>query len=231
MAQQVAESAVLLDVDRAARQALDVDPELVLEGPKPRLLDEWQVEPALWNVVRRAVDRAAQPGQFLLTGSATPADDVTRHTGAGRFAFVRLRPMTLFEIGVSQPVVSLAALFSGVPPRCPDPGLTIPDLSELICRGGWPAQQVCAWQAAARAARDYLEQVRQVDVNRVDGRRRDPQRLGSLLKALARNVATEVTVATLAADAGGADGSLDPRTIGDYLQVFERLMLIEHQLA
>ena len=231
MAQQVSASSVLLDVDAAARQALAVDPELVLAGPRPRLLDEWQVEPSLWNLVRRAVDQAGDPGQFILTGSAVPADDAARHTGAGRFALVRLRPMTLMESGLSQQSVSLAALFSGAPPRCSDPGLTIADLAELACRGGWPARLESSLQASCRAARDYLEQIRQVDVNRVDGRRRDPQRMASLLRALARNVATEVAVSTLAADARGADGPLDPRTISDYLQVLERLMVVEHQLA
>jgi len=231
MAQQVSASSVLLDVDAAARQALAVDPELVLAGRRPRLLDEWQVEPSLWNLVRRSVDQAGDPGQFILTGSSVPADDAARHTGAGRFAFVRLRPMTLMESGVSQQSVSLGDLFSGAPPRCSDPGLTIADLAELACRGGWPARLESSLQASCRAARDYLEQIRQVDVNRVDGRRRDPQRMASLLRALARNVATEVAVSTLAADAGGAEGPLDPRTISDYLQVLERLMVVEHQLA
>jgi predicted AAA+ superfamily ATPase len=92
LAQQLAASTVLLDVDTAARQALAVDPALVLAGPRPRLLDEWQVEPALWNQVRRAVDAVETPGQFLLTNSAVPADDAERHTGAGRFSFLRLRP-------------------------------------------------------------------------------------------------------------------------------------------
>jgi predicted AAA+ superfamily ATPase len=230
-AQQVASSAVLLDVDAAARQALAVDPALVLQGPRPRLLDEWQVEPALWNQVRRAVDAASQPGQFLLTGSAVPADDAARHTGAGRFAFLRLRPMTLGESGAATGGVSLAALLEGEPISCADPGLAVADLAELVCRGGWPAQLERPLSAACRAARDYLEQVRQVDVQRVDGRRRDPQRLGALLRSLARNVATEVSLATLAADAGGADGPLDSRTVADHLQALERLMVLEHQPA
>lgn len=228
---QLAASSVLLDVDLAARQALRVDPQLVLRGERPRLLDEWQVEPDLWNQVRRAVDAAAQPGQFLLTGSAVPADEASRHTGAGRFAFVRLRPMTLREAGVGAGGVSLAALFGGEPPRCADPGLGVPDLAELVCRGGWPAQLERPLRGVLRASRDYLEQVRQVDVQRLDGRRRDPQRLAALLRALARNVATEVSVATLAADAGGADGPLDPRTTADYLQALERLMVVEPQPA
>jgi len=231
MAQQLAASAVLLDVDPSARQALAVDPALVLAGARPRLLDEWQVEPALWNQVRRAVDACGEPGQFLLTGSAVPADDAARHTGAGRFSFLRLRPMTLLEIGAGQGGVSLAALLAGEPTSCADPGLAVADLAELVCRGGWPAQLGRPLAATSRAARDYLEQVRQVDVQRVDGRRRDPQRLGTLLRSLARNVATEVSLTTLAADAGGADGPLDPRTVADHLQALERLMVLENQPA
>ena len=231
MAQQLAASTVLLDVDLAARQALAVEPALVLHGPRPRLLDEWQVEPQLWNQVRRAVDAAATPGQFLLTGSAVPADDAARHTGAGRFSFVRLRPMTLAECGAGQGGVSLAALLAGEAPLCADPGLGVADLAELICRGGWPGQRASPLKPACRAARDYLEQVRQVDVQRLEQRRRDPQRLGALLRALARSVATEVSLNTLAADAGGGDGPLDPRTVADHLQALERLMVLEHQPA
>jgi uncharacterized protein len=231
MAQQVAASTVLLDVDIAARQALAVDPALVLAGARPRLLDEWQVAPELWNAVRRAVDQEAEAGQFVLTGSAVPADDVSRHTGAGRFSFVRLRPMTLLESGISSGAMSLAALFAGEAPSCGDPGLSVADLTEIVCRGGWPAQLTRPVAAACRAAQDYLEQVQALDVNRVDGRRRDPVRVGALLRSLGRNVATEVTNATLGADAGGADGPLDPRTVADYLEALERLMVQEPQRA
>jgi hypothetical protein len=118
LAQQLAASTVLLDVDTAARQALAVDPALVLAGPRPRLLDEWQVESALWNQVRRAVDAVEAPGQFLLTGSAVPADDAERHTGAGRFSFLRLQP--------SARVVEVDAV--GMPLFRPDPGFSGPPI-------------------------------------------------------------------------------------------------------
>jgi predicted AAA+ superfamily ATPase len=100
-ARQLADSEVLLDVDANARAAIAVDPALVLDGPTPRLLDEWQIEPAIWNHVRRAIDDRSDPGQFILTGSAVPPDDITRHTGAGRIARLRMRPMSLFETGHS----------------------------------------------------------------------------------------------------------------------------------
>jgi predicted AAA+ superfamily ATPase len=155
-ARQQAASSVLLDVDDNARRAAAVDPALVLDGPAPRLLDEWQVEPALWNHVRRAVDERSTPGQFVLTGSAVPADDIARHTGAGRFSFLRMRPMTLFETGHSTGTVSLAALLAGEPPRTEDPGLSVRDLADRITAGGWPAQHGRPVAVAARAARDYL---------------------------------------------------------------------------
>jgi uncharacterized protein len=230
-ASQQAASRVLLDIDQAARQALAVEPALVLLGARPRLLDEWQVAPELWNQVRRAVDGAHQPGQFLLTGSAVPADDASRHTGAGRFAFLRMRPMSLVETGASSGVVSLRDLFAGAGPSVVDPSLSLQDLSDLIGRGGWPAQQGRSLQAAGRAARDYLEQVRQVDISRVGDRRLDPVRVGALLRALGRHCATEAKLSTLAADTGGSDGALDERTVGGYLQALERLMVIEDQPA
>ncbi|MCP9776994.1 ATP-binding protein [Cyanobium sp. Tous-M-B4] len=224
-ASQQSASRVLLDIDQAARQALAVEPRLVLEGARPRLLDEWQVAPELWNQVRRAVDASEQPGQFLLTGSAVPAEDISRHTGAGRFGFLRMRPMSLFESGVSNGAVSLRQLFAGEVQTVADPGLSVQDLGALIARGGWPAQQSRPLKAASRAARDYLEQVRQIDISRVD-RRRDPARVGALLRSLGRHCATEARLSTLAADV-----ALDERTVTAYLQALEQLMVIEDQPA
>lgn len=230
-ARRCAASAVLLDVDENARRAAAVDPSLVLDGPTPRLLDEWQIEPGLWNQVRRAVDDRREPGQFVLTGSAVPADDVARHTGAGRFSFLRMRPMTLFETGHGNGAVSLAALLAGEPPRSDEPGLTVADLAGLVTAGGWPAQHGRPVADAARAARDYLQQIREVDVSRVAGSRRDPARIERLLRSLARNTATEVAITVLAIDAGGVDGTLDRHTVAEYLAILERLMVIEDQPA
>lgn len=230
-ARQRAASTVLLDVDETARRAATVDPSLVLDGPAPRLIDEWQVEPGLWNHVRRAVDDRATPGQFVLTGSSVPADDVARHTGAGRFSFLRMRPMTLFETGHTNGAISLAALLTSEPPRAEDPGLSVGDLADRITAGGWPAQHDRRTADAARAARDYLEQIRNVDVSRVAGSRRDPARVGRLLRSLARNSATEVAISLLATDAGGADGALDRHTVAEYVTILERLMILEDQPA
>lgn len=132
-ARQHAASEVRLDVDEAAAERARLEPGLVLDGPIPRLIDEWQIEPRIWNAVRRAVDDRGEPGQFLLTGSARPAPDARRHSGAGRMARVQMRPMSLWESGDSTGQVSLAALFDGDPARGRSER-TIPDYAELITR-------------------------------------------------------------------------------------------------
>jgi hypothetical protein len=225
-ARRIAASEVLLDVDDAARRAIAVDPGLVLDGAPPRLIDEWQLEPAIWNHIRRAVDERAQPGQFILTGSAVPVDDITRHTGAGRITRLRMRPMTLFETGHSNGAISLARLLEGEPARSPDPGLTVADLAERVAIGGWPALLGQSSEASLRAVRDYLDEVRRLDIGRIAGRR-DPNRVARLLRALARNVGTHASIPILAADTGGADGALDHETIREYLDALDRLMIVE----
>jgi uncharacterized protein len=230
-AKRQARSVVLLDIDPQALAAARVDPTLVLDGAVPRLLDEWQAEPAIWNHVRRAVDERQAPGQFILTGSSVPSDDVDRHTGAGRFSFLRMRPMSLAESGHSNGQVSLESLFDGVRVRAVDPGLTVARIAELIVAGGWPGQQGAPIKASAQAAIDYLHQICSVDVRRVAGPRRDPSKVEALVRSLARNVATEVAITTLAADAGGADGDLSRITVSEYLGALERLMVIEDQPA
>jgi predicted AAA+ superfamily ATPase len=142
-----------------------------------------------------------------------------------------MRPMTLFETGHTNGAVSLAALLDGEPPRADDPGLSVGDLAGRITAGGWPAQHHRRVVDAGRAARDYLDQIRNVDVSRVAGSRRDPARVGRLLRSLARNSATEVAISVLATDAGGADGALDRHTVAEYLTILERLMITEDQPA
>lgn len=230
-ARQVAASEVLLDVDAEARRAVAVEPSLILEGSVPRLIDEWQIEPAIWNHVRRAVDDRASPGQFILTGSASPADDITRHTGAGRISRLRMRPMSLFESGGSTGEISLAELLAGETPRSGDPGLGLAQLAGELAVGGWPGSRDLRLDAALRAVRDYLEEIRRTDIGRVDGTRRDPDRVGRLLRSLARNVATPAAIATLAGDTAGANGPLKRDTVSDYLTVLDRLMIVEDQPA
>lgn len=231
-ARQFAASEVLLDVDENARQAIAVDPRLVLQGETPRLIDEWQIEPAIWNHIRRAVDDRGKPGQFILTGSAVPADVITRHTGAGRLTRLHMRPMTLFETGHSTGAVSVSQLLAEAPmPSVPDPELRVTDLSQLTAVGGWPGHLGYDVERSLRAVRDYLEEIRRTDITRVDDTHRDPERVGRLLRSLGRNIATSAARRTLAKDAGGAEDPLDDRTVDDYLSTLERLMIVEDQPA
>lgn len=223
-ARRAAASEVLLDVDANARRAVAIDPALVLAGAAPRLIDEWQTEPAIWNHVRRAVDDRARPGQFILTGSAVPADDVTRHTGAGRLTRLRLRPMSLFETGRSSGAVSLRALLAGAAPRSAESAFSIEELAGQVCRGGWPGNLQRSVNQALQANRAYLDEIRRVDVGRVDETRRDPAKVGDLLRSFARNVATYAAASTMAAD-------LNNHTADAYLTALERLMIVEDQPA
>jgi len=229
-ARQFAASEVRLDVDAGARAALAVEPELVLAGEAPRLIDEWQVEPVVWNLVRRAVDDSGELGRFILTGSAVPADEVTRHSGAGRFSRLRMRPMSLVESGLSDGSISLAELIGGGVSSSPDRGIGLADLVDAIARGGWPALQSMPIEGAVASVADYLEEVARTDIGRLDGVRRDPARVRRLLRSLARNVATHVTVTKLAAEtaAHGAD-PLKNQTVSDYLAALERLFVVEGQ--
>lgn len=211
----------------AARQAFAADPDLLLEGATPHLIDEWQVEPELWNYVRHAVDDRRKPGQFILTGSAVPRDDPARHPGAGRFIHLRMRPMTLTETGHSTAAVSLAAVLRGDRVSAGDPGLTVRDIAERIAVGGWPAHLGLTATQALRAMSGYIDDVCRVDVQRLDGIRRDPDGVRRLISSLARNIATPASIETLTADANGTDGTFLSETISAYLAALTRLMITE----
>lgn len=228
-ARQLAASEVLLDVDANAREAASVDPSLVLAGEMPRLIDEWQVEPAVWNHVRRWVDD--RRGRFILTGSAVPADDATRHTGAARISRLRMRPMSLYETGRSTGEVSLAELLDGAATQAADSGIALPDLIEEVCRGGWPGFRDLGLVQARRAVRDYLDEVGRADISSVDGISRDPERVRRLLRSVARNVATRAPITTLAADAAGPGSTMTDNTARGYLAALSRLLIVEDQPA
>jgi predicted AAA+ superfamily ATPase len=228
-ARQLAASEVLLDVDQNARAAVALNPALVLDGATPRLIDEWQVEPAIWNQIRRAVDDRAEPGQFILSGSAVPADEVTRHSGAGRIARLRMRPMSLAESGVSSGEISLGALLAGSSAEAGESKVGIEDLAAEIARGGWPGFRNRSLKAAMEAVRDYLGEVGRTDINQVDGVRRDPGRVERLIASLARNVATTSSVSTLARDSAGSEEPLKDQTVAEYLSSLERLFVVENQ--
>ena len=230
-AMRAAASKVLLDVDDNARRMIGADPAAVLDGDTPRLIDEWQLEPAIWNHVRRAVDQRSSPGQYILTGSAVPADDATRHTGAGRFTRLRMRPLSLHEAGRSSGEISLQRLLDGEEQRAKRSNLSIASVAELLCVGGWPGNTGKTFGASLRMNRGYLDEIRRVDISRVSEKRRDPLKVARLLQSLARNVATPVAISKLAADLGGNGRGLKTDTVAEYLDALERLMLVENQPA
>jgi predicted AAA+ superfamily ATPase len=230
-ARQKAASEVLLDIDTNAQQAAAIDPALILPGDRPRLIDEWQIQPAIWNHVRRAVDSDKKPGMFILAGSAVPADDQTRHTGAGRFGRLRMRPMSLAETGVSSRQISLRGLLAGARSQSADPGLDIGDLLEEVVRGGWPGFRALELPAAMRAVRDYLDQVRRTDIAAVDGVQRDPERVRLVMQSIARNTATQAKLTSIARDASGPDARIKDDTVASYVRALTRLLIIEDQPA
>jgi predicted AAA+ superfamily ATPase len=226
-ARQAARSEVRLDVDEEARLAAATDPSIVLPGEAPRLIDEWQLEPAIWNHVRRAADDRRSSGQFILTGSAVPPDDATRHSGAGRFGRLRMRPMTLSEAGHSTDAVSFRSLLAGEPIKAGDTGHTIERIAELVTIGGWPDNLGRTVEQAQRLVRGYVDQVARTDVQRVDSVRRDPETVARLLRSLARNVATPASINSLRDDVNGADGIMKAETVSSYLSALARLMVTE----
>ncbi len=231
-AEQHCASSVYLDRDLQALEALTVDPSLVLSGAAPQLVDEWQLDATrVWNYVRHQVDDRRLPGQFVLTGSAVPVDDARRHTGAGRFARVSMRPMSLSESGDSTGVMSLAGMLAGQRPTGERTQHTVADIADLVVRGGWPLNIGLGIEEAAQANVDYLRTIAEVDLSRVDAARRDRRIAERLLGALARNIAMEQKVARLANEAQGDDQPLARSTAYDYLATLQRLLILEEQPA
>ncbi|MDE0319814.1 MAG: DUF4143 domain-containing protein [Acidimicrobiaceae bacterium] len=223
-----ARSEALLDTLPGARLAASVDPAGLLDGAVPRLLDEWQQVPGIWNPMRRACDDRAQMGQFILTGSANPPDEITRHSGAGRVARVRTRPMSLFESGESDGSVSLTAMLDGAPCRPNRPGVPIADMVDLVSRGGWPRIASATPAAAQRYLRNYLDDISRADIASVDDVKRDPVGVRRVLASLGRNVSTKASYATIANDASGdREVPVHPRTVKSYMQALERLFVVE----
>ena len=229
-ARQHTASEVLLDLDAEARAAAAIDPRLVLEGRTPRLLDEWQREPRLWDAVRRAVDDRRLPGQFVLTGSAMPTDDVPRHSGAGRFSVLRMRPMTLFEQGHSTGAVSLGELLAGETPSASRCALELRAYADRTVIGGWPGLLGRPVREAGVFLRGYLDGVVKHDVALASGTRRDPEKVRRFLRAYAQLTAHPVSVAKLIARASGEATSSDSLTrfaAEPYLEALRRLMIVD----
>ena len=210
----------------------EIDPERLLTGDHPRLLDEWQVAPKLWDAVRHHVDRHKGQGQFILTGSSVPADiSETIHSGTGRFGWLVMRPMSLYESGDSTGDVSLASLFESQPiSGCSN--LDLDRLTFLICRGGWPESVDMDDDVALDQAFDYIDAVIRNDMSRVDDIRRDPQKVRMLLRSYARNQGTQISQASISADISSNDTEgVSEETVSEYLQALRKLYVIEDMKA
>ena len=212
------------------RQLAQLSPALVLEGETPRLIDEWQEVPPIWDAVRYQVDQRTDKGQFILTGSATPNHKGILHSGAGRIARLRMRPMSLAESGDSSGAVSLEALCRGELRPAMTGEVEIKKLIDLMIRGGWPGSLSLSAQQAALLPGEYLNAVIDDDVYRMDGVKRNTAKMRLLLRSLARNESTTATNRTLKNDIKEQDDEdIDVETVAEYLDIFERLFLTDNQ--
>lgn len=214
-------------------QMAEIDPSLLLTGASPRLLDEWQLAPKLWDSVRFEVDHRHDVGQFILTGSAVPIDEKDmHHSGTGRFSWLTMRPMSLFESGESNGAVSLGQLFESPDKIAAVNAQTIEDIAFLICRGGWPFATMLQGDAALAQAFDYVDAVIKKDISRVDGVRRSATTTRLLLRSYARNQGSQASIATIVADmATNADGGISDKTATAYIEALRKIFVIEDSEA
>jgi predicted AAA+ superfamily ATPase len=215
------------DFSASYLKAADAKPSLLLAGDTPRLIDEWQMAPVLWDAIRFAVDRRGESGQFILTGSAVPQDNATRHTGTGRIARMLMRPMSLFESLESNGMISLRALFDGVAVGECFSSLTIERLAFALSRGGWPASLGQKESFALRQVHNYVESVLNADVSRVDDVEKSPSRVRALMRSLARNVSTTASITTIRQDIAAAEETISEKTIAVYLNALRRIFVVE----
>ena len=212
------------------RQLAQMTPSLVLEGETPRLIDEWQEVPPLWDAVRFKVDQTSDKGQFILTGSATPQHKGILHSGAGRIAKLRMRPMSLYESGASGGQVSLEDICHGTITPVLSGEVDLRRIIDYIIRGGWPANQTTPLKQAAHLPAQYLQAVLDDDVYRIDNIKRDKHKMELLLRSLARNEATTATNKKLKNDIKEIDDEdIDVETVSGYLNIFDRLFLTDNQ--
>ena len=217
------------------RNLLEIDSDTALSGDAPMLIDEWQTVPKLWDAVRCAVDERQKMGQFILTGSAVPnkeAESQREHSGTGRFAWLTMRPMSLWESGESSGAISLGNLFSSPDKILAKNKLKMQDIAYLICRGGWPMSVDLPKEVALEQAFDYYDAVTKEDVTRVDGVKRSSERVCRLMRAYARHQGTQASIATLKEDLQNNDvTSLDDDTINSYIDALRKIFVIEDMPA
>jgi predicted AAA+ superfamily ATPase len=220
----------LQDPDQSASYLAlaDTKPSLLLTGSTPRLVDEWQMAPVLWDAVRFEVDKRNELGQFILTGSAIPNDNVTAHTGTGRISRIKMRPMSLFESKESNGSISLGDLFNN-PLKINETTseLSIEQIAFAICRGGWPASLQLEGKAALRMANSYVESVINHDVSEVDSVEKNPERVRLLMRSLARNISTIANYSTIIEDIEATYKSISEKTVSTYINALKRIFVVE----
>lgn len=214
-------------------QLIEIGPKALLEGKTPRLIDEWQALPTIWDCIRSEVDRRVEPSQFILTGSSVlPEAEETIHSGTGRFAYIKMRTMSLYESGESTGSISLSDLFEGKSFEVLQNEMDIDELAYLICRGGWPWATLIPKEVALDQAFDYVDSVVQKDIQRVDKIKRSPDRVRLLLRSYARNISQQISYATIRKDMLANDAStLDEDTVADYVKALKKLFVIEDLAA
>ena len=235
-AEQAANSNLYMSDPENEKQNLmivDINPKLLLQGETPRLIDEWQIAPKLWDAIRYEVDHRSNEGQFILTGSAVPANmDEVKHTGTGRFAWLLMRPMSLFESGESNGMVRLQDLFAKKKDLIGINNLDLNRISFLVCRGGWPRATFLPDEIALDQAYDYYDAVVKSDISRVDGVTRDPERVKRLMRSYARNQGTQISNEALKTDMAVNDvNTLDTNTVLSYINALKKIFVIEEMPA
>lgn len=235
-AQQLAKSVLDLGDSTILKQSsglIEISPKTLLVGDTPRLIDEWQALPPIWDSIRSEVDRRGEPSQFILTGSSVlPEADETVHSGTGRFATIKMRPMSLYESGESTGTVSLKDLFEGKSIEVQQNDLNVEDIAFLTCRGGWPWATIISKKVALDQAFDYVDSVIQRDIQRVDKVKRSAERAKLLLRSYARNISQQVSYGTIKKDMLSNDAStLDEDTVADYIKALKKLFVIEDLAA
>lgn len=211
----------------------DINPSLLLTGEVPRLIDEWQVAPKLWDAVRYEVDHRNEEGQFILTGSAVPANcDEIQHTGTGRFAWVLMRPMSLYESGESNGNISLKDLFETPEQIVGINTLDLKKIAFLVCRGGWPRSTFMEEEVALEQAYDYYDAIVNQDISRVDDVKRNAERVKTLMRSYARNQGAQISNALLKSDMKANDVDfLDEDTVMSYVNALKKIFVIEDMPA
>ena len=202
-------------------------PSLFLEGGKPRLFDEWQMYPIVWDSIRSDLDNTGLKGQYILTGSAKPSEGSTMHTGTGRFARILMRPMSLYESLDSDGKVSLQDIIDGKDIAAVNK-MSLEDIASVIVRGGWPASLDIPNDNKYNVAKDYVDSLIREDVNTINRIERNPSKMGAVLRSLARNVSTPVSNTTIIEDVKNEfSDEISRPTLDDYINTLEKLFVIE----